>query len=157
MKKMFKNNQGMGLVEVIAALGIAVVVITALVSLTIYTLRASLESTLLLEGTKYANREAELLRAYKSSSTVSWSTFVSRVASCTANTSCHMRPDASGIDNGPAYENQGSNNQVSREFYTVDTSSSSNISHFVIVSKWRIAGMSKETYLYIDLSNWQAR
>lgn len=147
----------MGLVEVIAALGIAVIVITALVSLTIYTLRASLESTLLLEGSKYANREAELLRAYKSNSTVSWNTFVGEVSGCTSGSSCHMRSDALGIDSGPAYENQGMNNQVSREFYTVNTSTSSNIAHFVIVSKWRIAGMEKSTYLYIDLSNWQAR
>lgn len=68
IKKILNNQKGIGLIEVIAALGIATIVITALVSMAIFTLRSSLESKLLLESTKQANVEIELIRALRDKS-----------------------------------------------------------------------------------------
>ena len=82
-----KAQKGFALVEVIAALGVSALVITALISLSISTLRTSLDSELLLEGTKIANREVELVRAYRDGyesedTPRSWENFISAIQNC---------------------------------------------------------------------------
>lgn len=65
-----KTQSGMGLVEVIAALGVAILVISSLVALSIFTLRNASQSQLLLKATKDVNRQMELLRAFRDTSAV---------------------------------------------------------------------------------------
>lgn len=64
-KKYKPNQEGIGLVETIVALGLGVVVLTALVSLSVFTLRTSTRGKLMLEGSKRANEQLELVRAYR--------------------------------------------------------------------------------------------
>ena len=78
--KKMTYQKGVALVEVIAALGVSALVITALVSLAISTLRTSLDSKLLLEGTKLANREIEMVRAYRDKPDVSWEDYIKTLA-----------------------------------------------------------------------------
>lgn len=149
--KVLKNKKGIALVEVIAALGIAVVVITALVSLSIFTLRSSLRSKLMLEGTKIANRELELVRAYRDSNT--WADFVYGVANC-VNSDCSMDLSGTLVNNSPTVQGSGVE-AISRSF-RVNFISDDTVRVSVAVT-WDVGDDAKGAYLYTDLTNWRAR
>lgn len=153
------NETGIALVEVIAAFGIAIVVITALVSLSIFTLRASLRSKLLLEGTKMANRELELVRAYRDSSTT-WDGFVSAVLVC--DSPCSMSVSPLGVTYSATTENPDTTEAVTRQFTATDVDGSSldGTEETVRISvsvTWNIGSDAKGAYLYTDLTNWRGR
>jgi Tfp pilus assembly protein PilV len=149
-----KNEKGIALVEVIAALGIAVIVITSLVSLSISTMRASLKSKLLLEGSKIANREIELVRAFRDNS-ATWSDFLT-VLACTSLNPCSMKTDGSGIISGRTIENPGTTEALTRSFTATDPSSNGIIRISVSVT-WNVGNDAHGAYLQTDLTNWRGR
>ncbi|MBW6441752.1 hypothetical protein K0B04_02470 [Patescibacteria group bacterium] len=166
-----KFQKGMGLVEVIVALGITVLSITALVSLSISTLRTSLNSKLLLEGSKIANREIELVRAYRDGGETldgqyiprSWSSFVNSVRDCTLETPCYI--GSSGPLLGVGSQNLGTAEEVTWYFIVTDPDTSAPIieNYFPTVVRisvsvnWAVGNQDKAAYIYTDLSNWRAR
>jgi Tfp pilus assembly protein PilV len=151
-----KIQAGIGLIEVIVALGIAVVVITALVSLSVFTLRSSLQSKLLLEGTKIANREIELVRAYRDQS-LSWAAFINGMDNCF--TSCYMSLDGLVVNSGVGVENSGLE-QVEHFFRaeslsgTIVTASDQEV-RIEVTARWNIGGELKQTQIFTDLTNWR--
>jgi hypothetical protein len=158
----------MGLVEVIAAFTISIVVITALVSLAITTLRSSLTSKLLLEGTKVATREIERVRALRDSS-LNWAAFVDDLDSsdgdgvdCTCSSSpcakkCTMSMSPLSVSSGETTETVD-NQAVTRYFnITTDANDPDNIVRVSVFVSWNIGGLTKGTYVYTDLANWQPR
>jgi len=145
------RSRGIALVEVIAALGIAVVVITALVSLSIFTLRSSLRSKLMLEGTKIANRELELVRAYRDTNT--WDDFTDGVILC-EDSDCSM--DLSGTIVNYSSSVQGTGVETITRSFTVNFISSDMVRINVTVT-WNIGSDVKGAYLYTDLTNWRSR
>jgi Tfp pilus assembly protein PilV len=164
-----KKQAGIALVEVIAALGIAVLTITALASLSISTLRSSLDSKLLLEGTKIANKQVELVRAYRDGRT--WDEFIygggggMGVSLCTGESVasyCHI--DSSTPLDGEGSQGSGSELLTYRFSATnIDGSPISsdplNIPSVVRISvsvNWQIGDETKGTDIYTDLSNWRA-
>jgi len=158
-KKILKEQNGIGLVEVIAALGISVVVITSLLSLTLFSLRTSLQSTLLMEGTKAANTQMELVRAYRDQTTV-WSTFVSTVSGCTPTATppgCYVdiAVDPLVVRTGSTPTAAGGTSILTR-FYAVPKSGNTIIS-ITVQSTWSVGGQNKETFVYTDLTNWQQK
>lgn len=153
-----RNEKGIALIEVIAALGVTVIVITSLVALSISTLRASLRSKLLLEGTKIANRELELVRAYRDGS-VSWSDFVTNVKSCSAG--CSMKTDGSGITGGSTVEGSGTE-AITRSFTATTPggaplSDTDSITRISVSVTWNIGGTVSGAYLYTDLTSWRSQ
>jgi len=159
LNNILKNNKGMGLIEVIAALGIATMVITSLVSLSIFALRSSLKSKLLLEASKVANREMELIRAYRDRNT--WDDFVATISSCVSNTdpktpTCNMDLDSSVINTSgptPAVSSMALDD-VSRGFYIVQDGE---VIQVTVVAQWKEGSALKNTTLRTDLTNWQQR
>ena len=161
--KTFLTNKGIGLIEVIAALGVATVITTSLVALSIFTLRASLKSKLFLESSKVANKEIELIRAYRDQNI--WSNFTTELlANCKSATTppvpvCYMT-DTSGI----AVNLNGPNpalatlpvTEVSKGFYVVSDSTSDLIKVNVVV-QWREGNLLKSTTLRSDFTNWQGK
>lgn len=145
--------------EVIAALGIAVVAITALVSLSIATLRTSLDSKLLLEGTKIANREIELVRACRDGK--SWPNFITdlNTSNCDQPDGCHMA-DVSTIAAGSHAEGTGIET-VTRKFVVsvpegaLDSDPPPDIIRISVSVNWKIGDQQKGSYVYTDLSNWR--
>lgn len=160
--KILKNNQtGFGLVEVIAALGISIVVLTSLVSLALFTLRSSLNSKLYLEGTNIANRELELVRAYRDIKKLEWTdVFVAKMMICTLATPCHMDLDAVEVINGPAITDLDGPKQLTRYFYATDTlngalTGTETEVRINVVVEWKVADKTKYARLHTDLTNWQ--
>jgi hypothetical protein len=160
-KSQNKKSKGIALVEVIAALGIAVVVLTAMVSLTLFTVRASLNSKLLLEGSKAVTEESELLRVYRDTNASSWSTFIATMQSCDEGVNCCMGSSGTSVlTNQICYRNQGTIEEI-RMYFTVTnqsggalTSSDTSVKVSVTAS-WVVGGATKNTHLYTDLTNWR--
>lgn len=153
-----KKTKGIALVEVILALGISATVITTLVSLSLYALRSSLSAKLLLQGTKMATRESELLRVYRDSSG-SWVDFVTAVQSCTNGTKCCTNPTGTSVNYSPCTEGVGVE-QVTRYFTATKingqplVSGVDNIARINITAEWNLGGIPKSTHLYTEFTNW---
>ena len=164
-----KTQKGFALVEVIAALGVSALVITALISLSISTLRTSLDSELLLEGTKIANREVELVRAYRDGyvsedTPRSWVDFVTAVENCYGTTPCSMGIGGTDIIPNPSSEGTGAK-QVTRSFVATQTNGDSlagvspqpSVVRISVSVTWAVGDQQKGSYIYTDLSNWRGR
>lgn len=149
------NNKGIGLVEVILSLGIAVIVITSLVSLAVFTLRASQQSRYLLEGSKLASEEIELVRTLKDKST-SWSDFQSKISGCIGSGQrCHI--NSTGTNTSNVHETI--DGFMDRYFYVVPVvGSNDQIYTITAVVEWRFgAGADKRTVIVSEVSNWRNR
>lgn len=158
MKKsicMRKNNKekGMALVEVIVALGIATIVITSLVSLSISTMRSSLRSKLLLEGSKIANREIELVRAFRDGSDTWESPGFLTILACTSINPCSMKTDGSGITFAKTTEGTGTE-VITRSFTAEQRGDVIRISVSVV---WKVGSDDHGAYIQTDLTNWRGR
>ncbi len=159
-----KYQRGIALVEVIAALGVSALVITALISLAISTLRTSLDSKLLLEGTKLANREIEMVRAYRDRPDLSWEDYVAEMKNCTMATSCHMDKTTGNLVSGPQTIGSGVE-KIVVGFYITDPSREDGaildptpqVVRVNVSVKWKIGDKDKGSYIYTDLSNWRSK
>ncbi len=155
------NQSGIGLIEVIASFTITVIVITSLVSLALYSVRSSLNSKLLLEGTKIATREIERVRGFRDSS-ISWQAFLTGVSSCTCASApcalkCYIDPSTLQPISGESLE-MIDNQRVTRYFnVTSDASDPNNIVRISVYVLWSIGGQGKSTHVYTDLTNWQLK
>ncbi len=163
MRKTFKNllkeQKGIGLVEVIAALGISVVVITSLLSLTLFSLRTSLQSTLMMEGTKAANTQMELVRAYRDQTATDWAIFISTTSGCTpASGGCYIDINANPlvVKTGSVTTTAGGTpgTPILTRFYASPISTAIQIT---VQSAWSVGGQNKETFVYTDFTNWQQK
>lgn len=160
-KRINLNSSGMGLIEVIAALGIATMVVTSLVSLSIFSLRSSLKSKLLLESSKVANRELELIRSYRDRNT--WTDFLTSMQSCAPSNpkapTCNMDLNGSVINAGIDPTNNLQDlaiDQVGRGFYA-EHDQQNDIIKVTVVAYWKEGNTIKNTTLRTDLTNWQQR
>lgn len=155
-KPVAKYVPGIGLVEVIAAVGVAVIVITSLVSLAIFTLRSSLQSTLYLEGSKIATKQLELVRALRDQST-SWGGFISSVALCSSSP-CYMNDNVT-VSSGTGTSGNGLS-AVSFSFSATNSTGGTPIvtDNTVRVranATWIVGTRTVNTNVYTDLTNWR--
>ena len=173
------NEEGIGIVEVIAALGLSAVVLTSLVSLSLFTVRSSLQSKLLLEGTKLANKEIELVRAYRDGSTCwkgdssgfcedSTTGFLDTMMNCDNpgdNQVCSITEMSGGglyiLEDEQIIE-PDTPEEITKSFSTTqldgdplqDTDEAIRVS---VEVKWTVGGEDKYARLYTDLTNWANR
>lgn len=162
-KHTLKNNKGLGLVEVIAALGISVVVITALVSLALFTMRTSLQSTQLMNSTKVVNEQLELVRTYRDSNT--WVDFTAGMEACRSLTKgCKFTSGTTTLPSATTLKTyselgatelyvyfQAQNPENSGATITSETK----VVRVSVYAKWLIGKDAKQTSLYTDYTNWQ--
>jgi len=151
------NEKGLGLVEVVVAMGVAMIVITAMISLAIFTLKATTQSKGLLEATRQANKQMEKLRAYRDNyvATQGWEDFYNLLTvapncstNCSSNRVCYID------DNFVFHDDDNPNPAPTSCFYATSVSENNNVLNVVTVATWRIGGETKSAYSYSRLSNW---
>lgn len=161
MRKVLKNQFGIGLVETIVALGVSVVIIVALVSLSLFVLRASLQSKLLLQSSELANEQVQLLKAYRDSE--GWTDFISALPGCTSSTRCYISIPGGTftVASGDRVLNPNTPGQLNIGFFATDLDSGGNVLlttqqvRISVVASWYLGSDIQSTYLYTDLTNWQ--
>ena len=162
-KHAIKNEDGVGLVEVIAALGLSIIVLTSLVSLSLFTVRSSLQSKLMLEGTKMANKQLELVRAFRDASPT-WENgsdgFLNQVMPCVPGSPCHMNVGTLSVDGSSDVIDPGTAEEIEVLFTASDPDDGGNLVvedeevRVSVIVRWTIAGDDKYARLYTDLTNW---
>lgn len=175
IKKIEINNKGIGLIEVVAALAVSTLVTTSLVALTIFTLRTSLKTKLLLESSKLVTQEMEMIRAYRDSNI--WSDFRDiMLTNCKTSQNkpvCYMDKDASTgaiTVKSDVYISDGSTaatittdnvngSKVARGFYVTDDSTDTPGTPIKInvVIQWNDSGEIKKNTMRADFTNWQEK
>jgi len=165
-EKCRENQLGIGLVETVIALGVGVIVITALVSLSVFTLRSSIRGKLLFQGSKLANEQLELVRAYRDGAS-SWGEtggFVDAIDGCSAATPCYMSVSGSTISvvAGVLIVDPGLPTQTQLSFYVTDEPPGNGTVEFTddilrvrVRVSWRVSDQIKESFIYSDVSNWR--
>lgn len=154
------NEKGIGLVETVLALGVAVAVITSLVSLTIYTLRSSQQSKYMLQATKLANEELERVRAKRDSG--SWTDFMRSIdttSNCESNP-CSISPTYQVSQSVEQIRIEGLTQTISRSFIVDDpvdgsVSGDETMVRVTVTVGWPMGGTTKYVYTSTDLSNWR--
>jgi Tfp pilus assembly protein PilV len=145
---MMQNEKGIGLVETIVALGISIVVLTSLVSLSLYTLRSSQQSKYMLEASKLATEELERVRAVRDGSTL-WSVFKSTMTARGCFSSpCNITPALSIVSG----TDTSSSNYI-RSFKVSEPSL--DVLRIAVTVSYTIGGQAKSVSNYTDLTNWR--
>jgi Tfp pilus assembly protein PilV len=154
-------QSGMGLIEVIAALSVAVIIITALVSLAIFTLRSSLQSRLLLQSSKLTSEELERARAFRDVA-ASWNTnFLTPLRTSCVNSNCYF-DNSLTLRTGSEIINPNTPSQITRYFRVSDPTDgtidgSENLIRVSVTVSWTVGNQTKYAHSYTDLSNWRGR
>lgn len=157
VRKFLADQNGIGLVEVIFSLGIALVILTSLVSLAVFTLRTSVQNKLLIKASSIATQELELVRAYRDGT--DWVTFRNSVrqAACSPAINCRIDPGLTVVTS-PKTVGTGAE-VVTVAFGSSDCTGYSGIpSDCVKISvraTWSVGGQTKYVHNYTELSNWE--
>lgn len=152
------SQSGIGLVETMIAIGIAIIVITSLVSLSLFTLRSSLQSKLNLQGTKIANQQLELVRAFRD--TQGWDQFIStmQVRNCSSS-NCNINTSLS-VSSGTGKINPGTAEEIEYYFRMTDPEDgfvawNEKLLRVSVTVHWTVGSDDKYTYNYTDVSDWR--
>ncbi len=154
------DQAGIGLVEIIISLGVAMVIVTSMVSLAIFTLRTSNESENLMKGSRMVNQHMERIRAFRDEYST-WSDFYNLLTgvSCSENctgTSCF-------VDDSIIFDRSSSPpgfDGITTCFYVEEVEDSPGVIDrtkldVIVVATWMSGDERKFTHSYSRLSNWQ--
>lgn len=163
------DQRGLGLVETLIAVSLAIIVVTALVSLAVFALRNSRQSSYTAQATQIAQNQLELLRAYRDNSTVSWATFTNLTSgscttvlptTCGAPTGQCYYPITATTGNAPTTGAVGSSSPFT---WSINISNVSNpatpitVVRAGVVVHWSVGGKSQCVYNYTDFTNWRGK
>lgn len=160
-----KKQQGIGLIETLAAVGIALIVITSLVSLAVFTLRTSLQSKLSLLGTKRANQQLELVRAFRDENAGDWESVLGGLMNCHPSAvgakKCYMAGTVVEKSDTGFVENPAQPDELTTYFYASDASDGGalvdgdEVIKISVTVEWKVGASDKAAYNYTYISNWR--
>lgn len=155
------NQKGIGLIETLLALAVSIIIVTSMVSLAIFTLRASLQNKLLLAGTQLANQEIELVRALRD--TTPWEDFIDQIdgtsgAICIgAGNECHMSSSGLTVEAGEQVINGGTTEEITKSFVLTDINGDQSLIRVSVTVSWQIGSDVKYAHNYTELSDWRGQ
>jgi len=148
------NPKGYALIEILLAFGISVVVILAMVSLAVVTIKASTTNRAYAEAGKIAQSQAELLKLKRDTST--WSTFwTSTVVPC-STTLCYFHPTTKTLVTGSSGSVGISPSAVSFSFSTSYNPLDTKQFNYTVITTWNISNVSKTYKIEGLLSDWRS-
>jgi Tfp pilus assembly protein PilV len=159
----FSSQQGLGLIETVLSIALAVIVITSLVSLSLFTLRSSTQNKLMLQSSKLADQQLELVRACRDAS-ASWADFRTTLGNCIAvpGTECSIVTAAGGSQCGTANiyvttarTTTGSGlEEVDHYFVLEDFNGNTDEIKVSVTVQWLIGDETKTAHTYSLITNW---
>lgn len=154
---LLSDQQGQSLLEVVVSAALIMVAIVALVSLSMFGLRASDYGLSKVRAIKLANEELELLRDYRNS--ISWESFKDLESSCDSQ-KCYVELDDFGVinivDSGPeelADYYSRSEDYYSRSFALACSQTEERCRVAVLVS-WDERGQTRKVTLNTIFTYW---
>ncbi len=159
--KKINNQKGIGLVETLIAISLAVVVVTSLISLAVYALRNSRQASYTAQATQIAQNQLELLRAYRDSHT--WAQFTGLSCTATVSATCATAPTGGcsyplgGTPDPSSAPTAGAKTDVSPFTYTSFITNTSGTYRAGVAVFWSVGGKNQCIYNYTDFTNWRGR
>jgi len=160
------TEQGQGLVETLIAVSVAIIVVTALISLAVFALRNSRQSSYVAQATQIAQNQLELIRTYRDTPATTWANFAdmsvggSLISTCTFNTTerCNFSDD---LDLDPQLNTSTSPFTYYFSLECVSgvntcTSSGGTVRAHVFVT-WDVGGRQENIYNNSDYTNWRLK
>ncbi|MBD3366428.1 hypothetical protein GF360_03780 [candidate division WWE3 bacterium] len=146
--------------EVIIALGVGIIIVTAMVSLAVFTLRTSTVNERLVKGTRLTNQQLERARALRDDyiTSATWEDFylyasgLNCTTDCSDAGSCYINDGISLVEGLPA-----ASDGITSCIYFETVSGNTEVINVIAVSTWEIGGETKFTHNYSQLSNWSVR
>jgi len=145
------QTKGYALIEILLAFGIAVIVIVAMVSLAVVTVRAATTSKAYAEAGKVAQSQAERLKLLRD--TTPWSTFLPSMLACSGyhcniDSSRIVRSGDTSVGTGPS--------AVTSYFTTNVVNIDSKEFTYTVVASWNISNVTKTYTIEGLLSDWRS-
>ncbi|MEK7595831.1 MAG: hypothetical protein AAB443_04575 [Patescibacteria group bacterium] len=171
--KLMLTEDGQALVEALIAISVAIVVVSALISLSIFSLRNSKESSYTAQATSIAQTQLEYARAYRDHSSVAWSGFVALGQDSTA---CLFAPTISSVASGnrcyfglpltsvgPPQLNRPAGSSAPFQYiigFSCVAGTCNQTGGTVrasVVVEWTVSGKSYSVYNFTDFTNWRGK
>lgn len=146
-----KNVKGFALLEILLAFGISIIIVTAMVSLAVSTVRAATTNNAYSEAGKLAQRQAERLKLKRD--TTGWSDFLLLLQNC-SGTPCYIDSGLT-IQSGNKVEGTGPT-AVTYSFRTGSVVAGTKEFTYTVTTSWNISNKAKTYIIEGLLSDWQA-
>lgn len=150
-----KNTKGYALIEILLAFGIATIIIVAMVSLAVVTVRAATTTKAYAEAGKVAQSQAERLKLLRDTSP--WSTFWTDLVVPCKDQLCHFDPISKILVKGTSGSVGTAPAEVSFSFTTDYDSANVREFSYSVVTTWNISDVAKTYTIEGLLSDWQSR
>ena len=151
-KRFYAKTRGHALIEILLAFGISVVVILAMVSLAVVTIKASTTSRAYAEAGKVAQSEAEQLKLLRDIST--WENFVATMYNNCKGSYCHI--NSSGVAQAGS-SSVGTGSSVVTYYFTTDVADlNSKEFKYTVGADWNISNVAKTYKIEGLLSDWRS-
>ena len=157
--QLLRTKKGMSILEILLGLSISVIVITSLVSLSIFILRNAQSNKFRMQATRDANGTMERIRALRdtySTNGSTWSDFVTLVNNgCTGSRVCVIDSALSVTSNAFAtfQTNTIATSSVPVSYFRTSVVNA-NVIDITVTSSWYLGGSMQSTTIYSSLSNW---
>lgn len=145
-----KNSRGYALIEILLAFGISTVVMVAMVSLAVVTVRAATTNKAYAEAGKVAQSQAERLKLKRD--ITPWSTFLPLMRSCSGR---HCYVDSAGaVHNGDALAGTGPS--IVTYYFTTTAAAGSKEFTYTVWTTWNVSTVVKTYKIEGLLSDWRS-
>lgn len=162
VRKLLKQSKGQGLVETLLAVAVVVIIVTALISLAVYSVRSSKEANNLAQASQLAAGQLEYARVLRDNPTITWAGFTSSMLTCAAAEGCHLISDVDPAKPPRLIYSRDSSIPPFIYYFTVSCpiercSDSPSVIRVHVTVTWSVGGKSQQIFNDTDFTNWRKK